>query len=37
MSLVNILNVTVMNNPSDFSGAFQFEIEFEVLQDLPEG
>jgi histone chaperone ASF1 len=37
MSLVNIINVTVLNNPTHFSSAFQFQIQFECLQELPEG
>eukprot|EP01031_Cornospumella_fuschlensis_P037848 gene37848-45976_t len=34
MALVNVLNMTVLDNPSVFSNPFQFEITFECLQDL---
>jgi len=34
MSLVNILNVTVLDNPTAFSNPFQFEIQFECVQAL---
>lgn len=37
MALVNICDVTVLNNPSSFLKPFQFEITFECLEDLPEG
>ncbi|KAK0069495.1 histone chaperone asf1b-B [Biomphalaria pfeifferi] len=36
MALVNILDVTVLNNPTSFLKPFQFEITFECLEDLPE-
>ncbi|KAI7861591.1 histone chaperone [Spinellus fusiger] len=34
MSLVNILNVQVLDNPSFFSSPFQFEITFECNSEL---
>jgi histone chaperone ASF1 len=34
MALVNINNVTVLDNPSSFTNPFQFEIVFECLQEL---
>lgn len=37
MSLVNVTNVVVLDNPSYFDNPFQFEITFECLQDLAEG
>ncbi|RYG68584.1 hypothetical protein EON64_04840 [archaeon] len=37
MALVNVLNMTVLDNPSTFSNPFQFEITFECLQDLSDG
>ncbi|KAI2502864.1 Histone chaperone [Fragilaria crotonensis] len=36
MSLVNVTNVVVLDNPSYFDNPFQFEITFECLQDLAE-
>lgn len=33
MSLVNVLNVDVLNNPAKFTDPFQFEITFECLAD----
>jgi histone chaperone ASF1 len=37
MSLVNVTNVVVLDNPTQFTNPFQFEITFECLQDLAEG
>ena len=37
MSLVNVTNVVVLDNPTQFTNPFQFEITFECLQDLNEG
>lgn len=37
MALVNICDVTVLNNPSSFLKPFQFEITFECHEDLSEG
>ncbi len=37
MSLINIMNVKVLNNPAHFSSRFQFQIQFECLQDLQDG
>jgi len=34
MSLVNVINMTVLDNPSFFKNPFQFEITFECLQNL---
>lgn len=36
MSVVNIRRVTVLDNPAQFTNPFQFKIEFECLQELPE-
>mmetsp|Transcript_11446 Transcript_11446/g.19030 ORF Transcript_11446/g.19030 Transcript_11446/m.19030 type:complete len:303 (+) Transcript_11446:125-1033(+) len=36
MSLVNVTNVVVLDNPTQFTNPFQFEITFECLQDLSE-
>lgn len=36
MAKVNICNVVVLDNPSQFSNPFQFEITFECLEDLQE-
>ena len=37
MSLVSILAVDVLDNPSSFLNPFQFEVTFECLKDLKEG
>jgi len=37
MSLVNITNVQIPNNPALFNTEFQFEITFECLAPLKEG
>lgn len=37
MSLVNIMNVEVLDNPASFSDSFRFEITFECLSSLEEG
>lgn len=37
MAKVHILNVTVNNNPAPFFTPFQFEINFECLEDLQDG
>lgn len=34
MALVNITNVTVMDNPTSYLNPFQFEVTFECLQEL---
>ncbi|CAH1773610.1 unnamed protein product [Owenia fusiformis] len=36
MAKVNIVNVTVLSNPTNYSNTFEFEITFECLEDLPE-
>lgn len=36
MALVNVTNVVVLDNPSNFLNPFQFEITFECLQELEE-
>ncbi|KAJ3312997.1 ASF1 anti-silencing function 1 [Boothiomyces sp. JEL0838] len=36
MSLVNLVNVEILNNPSGYFDNFQFEITFEVLSELQE-
>ena len=35
-AIVNVTNITVLNNPSSFIDPFQFEITFECLQPLAE-
>ncbi|KAJ1530144.1 Histone chaperone asf1 [Nowakowskiella sp. JEL0078] len=37
MSLVNLTNINILNNPSSFLSPFTFEITFEVLENLQEG
>jgi len=37
MAKVNIVNVSVLDNPSPFLNPFQFEITFEALDNLSEG
>jgi histone chaperone ASF1 len=37
MALVNVLNVTVLDNPTAFTNPFQFEVQFECLQALEDG
>lgn len=37
MSLISILDVQVLDNPSTFLNPFQFEVTFECLKDLREG
>jgi histone chaperone ASF1 len=37
MAKVHILNVTVHNNPAPFFTPFQFEINFECLEELQDG
>ena len=34
MALVNVIQVTVLDNPTSFTNPFQFEITFECLQEL---
>jgi len=34
MALVNVVNMVVLDNPTNFSNPFQFEITFECLQEL---
>lgn len=34
---INIINVTVLDNPTAFVNPFQFEVTFECLQELPDG
>mmetsp|Transcript_6008 Transcript_6008/g.10647 ORF Transcript_6008/g.10647 Transcript_6008/m.10647 type:complete len:238 (-) Transcript_6008:269-982(-) len=34
MALVNVVNMVVLDNPTQFSSPFQFEITFECLQEL---
>ncbi|KAI1302355.1 Histone chaperone asf1 [Halotydeus destructor] len=36
MAKVHIVNVSVLDNPSPFTNAFQFEITFECIEDLKE-
>ena len=36
MAKVHVQNVVVLDNPSNFSNPFQFEITFECLEDLQE-
>ena len=37
MSCVNVTNVSVLDNPSNFTNPFQFEITFECLAKLDHG
>lgn len=37
MSLVNILNIQVLDNPTSFKNPFQFEITFECNAPLKDG
>lgn len=37
MSVVNLMNVTVLDNPTEFLNQFQFEITFECSQELEDG
>jgi histone chaperone ASF1 len=37
MSLINVLNVEVLENPAPFLSPFVFEITFECLSDLKMG
>lgn len=37
MSVVNILSVQVLDNPSKFTNPLQFEITFECLNELEQG
>lgn len=37
MSLVNILNIKVLDNPTSFNNPFQFEITFECNAPLKDG
>ena len=34
MSLVNVIQITVLDNPASFTNPFQFEVTFECLQEL---
>eukprot|EP01038_Epipyxis_sp_PR26KG_P005995 gene5995-8254_t len=36
MSLVNVVNVGVLDNPCSFTNPLQFEITFECIQELPD-
>ena len=37
MSIVNIINVQVLDNPTRFTNPFQFEITFECTSTLQDG
>jgi histone chaperone ASF1 len=37
MSVVNLMNVQVLDNPTEFLNQFQFEITFECSQELEDG
>lgn len=37
MAKVQLCNITVMDNPSQFLNPFQFEITFECIEELKEG
>jgi hypothetical protein len=37
MSLVNILNVQVLDNPAPFQNPIQLEVTFECIQQLEDG
>ncbi|KAJ3230229.1 ASF1 anti-silencing function 1 [Chytriomyces hyalinus] len=36
MSIVNLTNISILNNPSTFDAPFSFEITFEVISELQE-
>ncbi len=37
MALVNVMNISVLDNPTVFTNPFQFEITFEAKEALPDG
>lgn len=37
MALVNVTNVVVLDNPTNFSNPLTFEVTFECLQELDAG
>jgi histone chaperone ASF1 len=37
MSVVNITNIKVLNNPTLFTADYQFEITFECISELADG
>jgi len=37
MSVINVTNVTVLDNPCLFTNPLQFEIQYECLQPLANG
>ena len=37
MSLINVTNVVVLDNPTSFSNPFQFQVTFECIQELQDG
>ena len=37
MSVINILNISLLNNPDIFQSPFKIQIEFECLHALPDG
>lgn len=37
MSVVSLLNVSVLNNPAPFDARYEFEITFECVEQLKSG
>lgn len=37
MAAVNIIDVTVLDNPTAFTNPLQFAVTFECLEELPDG
>lgn len=37
MAVVSVLNVSILNNPAQFTSPYQFEITFECLEPLQRG
>lgn len=37
MSIINLLNVVILDNPCAFTNPFQLEITFECLKELQDG
>lgn len=37
MSIVSLVNISVLNNPARFTDPYEFEITFECLEPLKDG
>jgi len=37
MAMINVVNMVVLDNPTQFTNPFRFEITFECLQQLEDG